>query len=111
MKKCTNSACRRTFSPASPKYTGCCPYCGAKYPRIKYEITAVLLISYGTEKIKVVKIIRNALGIGLADAKHMVEEASREKPLRITKEMLKQGDIPSLLDDLDSVGALCKENQ
>ena len=109
MKKCTNSTCRRTFSPVSSKYTGCCPYCGAKYPRIKYEITAVLLISYGTEKIKVVKIIRNALGIGLAYAKHMVEEASREKPLRITKEMLKQGDIPSLLDNLHSVGALYKE--
>lgn len=109
MKKCTNSACRRAFSPASPKYTGYCPYCGAKYPRIKYEITAFLFISYGTEKITVIKIIRNALGIGLADAKHMVEKASREKPMRITKEMLKQGDIPSLLDNLHSVGALYKE--
>ena len=49
------------------------------------------------------------MGIGLADAKHMVEKASREKPVRITKEMLKQGDIPSLLDNLHSVGALYKE--
>lgn len=45
----------------------------------------------------------------MAYAKHMVEEASREKPLRITKEMLKQGDLPSLLDNLHSVGALYKE--
>ena len=39
----------------------------------------------------------------------MVEEASQEKPLRITKEMLKQGNIPSLLDNLHCVGALYKE--
>ena len=45
----------------------------------------------------------------MADAKHMVEKASREKPMRITKKMLKQGDIPSLLDNLHSVGALYKE--
>ncbi len=109
MKKCTNSACRRAFSPASPKYTGCCPYCGAKYPRIKYEVIAILFMGYGTSIIQVVNIIHKALGIGLADAKHMVEEASREKPLRITKEMLKQGDLPSLLDNLHSVGALYKE--
>ena len=109
MKKCTNSVCRRTFSPASPKFTGRCPYCGARYPRIRYEITAFLFMGYGTEKIKVIKTIRKALGTGLAETKQMVEEASREKPLRITKEMLKQGDLPSLLDNLHSVGALYKE--
>ena len=105
-KTYTNSRCRRTFNTALDAYAGRCPYCGKAYPRLpKAErfslhgkpesLYRVFLWSYGQEKIKTIKVIRQYRPLGLAEVKELVESApvsvglslSRETALRFAGEL------------------------
>lgn len=105
-KTCTNNRCRRTFNTALDAYAGRCPYCGKAYPRLPKaarfslhgkpeSLYQVFLWSYGQEKIKTIKIIRQYMPFSLAEAKKLVESApisvglslSRETALRFAGEL------------------------
>ena len=68
------SACGNTYEGDAPRF---CPNCGAKD---SYTLTGslentrrVVMTSFGDEKIKVIKVIREITGWGLAEAKDFVE--------------------------------------
>ena len=60
----------------------------------------VVLVNFGTEKIKVIKVVREATGLGLAEAKAMVEAAPKALKEGISKE-----DAEALKAKLEEVGA------
>ncbi len=60
----------------------------------------VVLTSFGSEKIKVIKVVREATGLGLAEAKAIVEAAPKALKEGISKE-----DAEALKAKLEEVGA------
>ena len=60
----------------------------------------VILASFGSEKIKVIKVVREATGLGLAEAKALVEAAPKALKEGISKE-----DAEALKAKLEEVGA------
>ena len=60
----------------------------------------VVLTEIGSEKIKVIKVVREVTGLGLADAKGLVESAPKAIKEGISKE-----DAEALTAKLDAVGA------
>ena len=60
----------------------------------------VVLVNFGAEKIKVIKVVREATGLGLAEAKAMVEAAPKALKEGISKE-----DAEALKAKLEEVGA------
>ena len=60
----------------------------------------VILASFGSEKIKVIKVVREATGLGLAEAKAIVEAAPKALKEGISKE-----DAEALKAKLEEVGA------
>ncbi|MGM9591120.1 MAG: 50S ribosomal protein L7/L12 [Oscillospiraceae bacterium] len=60
----------------------------------------VVMTSFGAEKIKVIKEIRGITGLGLAEAKAMVEKA----PVTV-KEAISKEDAEALKAQLEAVGA------
>ena len=60
----------------------------------------VILASFGTEKIKVIKVVRELTGLGLAEAKAAVEAAPKAIKEGISKE-----DAEALKAKLEEVGA------
>lgn len=60
----------------------------------------VIMTSFGAEKIKVIKEIRGITGLGLADAKALVEKA----PVAV-KEAVSKEDAEALKAQLEAVGA------
>ena len=60
----------------------------------------VVLTEIGSEKIKVIKVVREITGLGLADAKAMVESAPKALKEGISKE-----DAEALKAKLEEVGA------
>ena len=60
----------------------------------------VILASFGTEKIKVIKVVREITGLGLAEAKAVVESAPKALKEGISKE-----DAEALKAKLEEVGA------
>jgi len=60
----------------------------------------VVLVNFGSEKIKVIKVVREATGLGLAEAKAMVEAAPKALKEGISKE-----DAEALKAKLEEVGA------
>lgn len=60
----------------------------------------VVMTSFGAEKIKVIKEIRGITGLGLAEAKAMVEKV----PVAV-KEGISKEDAEALKDQLEAVGA------
>ena len=60
----------------------------------------VILASFGTEKIKVIKVVREVTGLGLAEAKAVVEAAPKALKEGISKE-----DAEALKAKLEEVGA------
>ena len=60
----------------------------------------VILENFGAEKIKVIKAVREITGLGLADAKALVESAPKAIKERISKE-----DAEELKGKLEAVGA------
>ena len=60
----------------------------------------VVMTSFGSEKIKVIKVVREITGLGLADAKALVESAPKA-----IKEGLSKDDAEALKKQLEEVGA------
>ena len=60
----------------------------------------VILASFGSEKIKVIKVVREVTGLGLAEAKAVVEAAPKALKEGISKE-----DAEALKAKLEEVGA------
>ena len=60
----------------------------------------VELTSFGDQKIKVIKVVRDATGLGLKEAKELVESAPK-----VIKEGLKKEDAEALQKQLEEVGA------
>jgi len=60
----------------------------------------VVLVNFGSEKIKVIKVVREATGLGLAEAKAIVEAAPKALKEGISKE-----DAEALKAKLEEVGA------
>ena len=60
----------------------------------------VVLVNFGSEKIKVIKVVREATGLGLAEAKAIVEAAPKALKEGISKE-----DAEALKAQLEEVGA------
>lgn len=60
----------------------------------------VVLAEFGAEKVKVIKVVREVTGLGLGDAKALVESA----PATI-KEALSKDDAEALKAQLEEVGA------
>ena len=61
----------------------------------------VVMTSFGAEKIKVIKEIRGITGLGLAEAKALVESAPNAK----IKEAISKEDAEALKKQLEGVGA------
>lgn len=72
-KKCTNSACRRVFTPRLEPAGVVCPHCGKVYPRagvsdccqVYLELTG---LDPDRSKLQAIKRLRAATGLGLRDA-------------------------------------------
>ena len=60
----------------------------------------VELTAFGDQKIKVIKVVRDATGLGLKEAKELVESAPK-----VIKEGLKKEDAEALQKQLEEVGA------
>ena len=60
----------------------------------------VELTEIGDQKIKVIKVVRDATGLGLKEAKELVESAPK-----VVKEGLKKEDAEALQKSLEEVGA------
>ena len=60
----------------------------------------VILKSFGSEKIKVIKVVRSATGLGLKEAKEVVESAPKA-----IKEGASKEDAEKLKKDLEEAGA------
>ena len=60
----------------------------------------VELTAFGDQKIKVIKVVRDATGLGLKEAKELVEAAPK-----VIKEGLKKEDAEALQKQLEEVGA------
>ena len=60
----------------------------------------VELTAFGDQKIKVIKVVRDATGLGLKEAKELVESAPK-----VIKEGLKKEDAEALQKSLEEVGA------
>ena len=61
----------------------------------------VVMTDFGAEKIKVIKAVREITGLGLADAKGLVESA----PNAVIKEAASKDDAEELKKKLEEVGA------
>lgn len=60
----------------------------------------VILKSFGTNKIAVIKVVRTATGLGLAEAKTLAETADA-----VVKEGMKKEDAEALKAELEAAGA------
>lgn len=60
----------------------------------------VLLASFGDKKIQVIKVVRSATGLGLKEAKSLVDEAPK-----VIKEGVSKDDAEALKKELEEAGA------
>lgn len=86
-------------SAAAPVAVAAAPAAAAEAAVEKTEFD-VVLASFGDEKVKVIKVVREITGLGLGDAKALVESA----PAPI-KEALSKDDAEELKKKLEEVGA------
>ncbi|MDY3946423.1 MAG: 50S ribosomal protein L7/L12 [Ezakiella sp.] len=89
-------------SAAAPMAVAAAPAAGAAAPAAAEEKTEfdVVLKSAGAEKIKVIKVDREATGLGLKEAKEMVDGAPKT-----IKEGVSKDDAEALKKSLEEVGA------
>ncbi|MCI5675124.1 MAG: 50S ribosomal protein L7/L12 [Firmicutes bacterium] len=89
-------------SAAAPMAVAAAPAAGAAAPAAAEEKTEfdVVLKSAGAEKIKVIKVVREATGLGLKEAKEMVDGAPKT-----IKEGVSKDDAEALKKSLEEVGA------
>ncbi|MBK8981450.1 MAG: 50S ribosomal protein L7/L12 [Ignavibacteria bacterium] len=84
---------------AAPVMMGGAPTAAAAPVEEQTEFT-VILAEAGSQKINVIKAVKNATGLGLTEAKSLVESAP--KPI---KENISKADADKLKADLEAVGA------
>jgi large subunit ribosomal protein L7/L12 len=65
---------------------------------------SVVLVSAGEKKIEVIKVVRTAIGLGLAEAKTMVDGLAASGPKTI-KESMPKAEAEALRDQLVAAGA------
>ena len=87
-------------SAAAPVAVAAGPAAAAEPVEEKTEFD-VVLTDFGAEKIKVIKAVREITGLGLADAKGLVESA----PNAVIKEAAGKDDAEELKKKLEEVGA------
>ena len=88
-------------SAAAPVAVAAAPAAGAAAPAAEEKTEFdVVLKEAGAEKIKVIKVVREVTGLGLAEAKAMVEAAPKAIKEGISKE-----DAEALKAKLEEVGA------
>lgn len=81
-KKCTNSACRRAFTPRQEGGAVRCPHCGKTYPRMTAAETAhpqlVICGWIGSRKIEAIQKLRRQFGLGLRELKELLERLDQQ---------------------------------
>ncbi|MFA5560200.1 MAG: 50S ribosomal protein L7/L12 [Acholeplasmataceae bacterium] len=83
-----------------PTAVAAAPQAGAQAEEAEKTEFNVILKSFGTNKIAVIKIVREATGLGLADAKTLTET-----PDAVIKENIKKEDAEALKTALSDAGA------
>jgi large subunit ribosomal protein L7/L12 len=87
-------------SAAAPVAVAAGPAAGAAAPAEEQTEFDVILASVGAQKIKVIKVVREITGLGLKDAKDLVDNAP--KPV---KEGVSKQEADEIKAKLDEVGA------
>ena len=83
-KKCTNSACRRVFTPQKDRIVPTCPHCGKIYPRMKnQEQYLVILVGrdLGRSPLAAIKKYRGLTGCKLRIAHKVIRELAQRPVL------------------------------
>jgi large subunit ribosomal protein L7/L12 len=93
------TACEEEFgvSAAAGVMVAAGPVAGAAEEKTEFDVE---LTSAGAEKIKVIKVVREATGLGLKEAKEVVDGAPK-----IIKEGISKEDAEALKAKLEEVGA------
>ena len=86
-------------SAAAPVAVAAAPAAAAEAAEEKTEFD-VVLAEFGAEKVKVIKVVREITGLGLADAKAVVEAAPKA-----IKEGVSKDEAEELKKKLEEVGA------
>jgi large subunit ribosomal protein L7/L12 len=87
-------------SAAAPMMMAAMPAAGAAAPAEEKTEFSVELKSAGAQKINVIKVVRAATGLGLKEAKDLVDGAPK-----IVKEGLSKADAEKLKKELEEAGA------
>ena len=87
-------------SAAAPVAAAAAPVAAAAAPAEEQTEFDVILTDAGAEKIKVIKVVREITGLGLAEAKALVEAAPKA-----VKEAVNKDDAEALKKKLEEVGA------
>ncbi|MBO6158714.1 MAG: 50S ribosomal protein L7/L12 [Firmicutes bacterium] len=93
------TACEETFGVSAAAGVAVVAAGPAAQEEEKTEFD-VELTEIGDQKIKVIKVVRDATGLGLKEAKELVESAPK-----VVKEGLKKEDAEALQKQLEEVGA------
>ena len=88
-------------SAAAPVAVAAAPAAGAAAPAAEEKTEFdVVLTEFGAEKIKVIKVVREITGLGLAEAKALVEAAPKA-----VKEAVSKDDAEAMKAKLEEAGA------
>ena len=90
-------------SAAAPAAAAAAPAAAAAAPVEEQVEFDVILKSFGTEKIKVIKVVRDITGLGLKEAKDLVESA----PTAV-KEAISKKNAEEIVAKFTEVGATCE---
>jgi large subunit ribosomal protein L7/L12 len=91
---------RHGVTAAAPMMMGAAPSGADAAPVEEKTEFTVILSEVGSQKINVIKAVKNATGLGLTEAKALVESAP--KPV---KENISKADSDKLKADLEAIGA------
>ena len=95
-------ALEETFGVSAAAAAVAAPAAGAEAAEEKTEFD-VILKDVGAEKIKVIKVVRELTGLGLKEAKEVVDNAPKTLKEAISKE-----DAEAIVEKFKEVGATCE---
>ena len=95
-------ALEETFGVSAAAAAVAAPAAGAEAAEEKTEFD-VILKEVGAEKIKVIKVVRELTGLGLKEAKEVVDNAPKTLKEAISKE-----DAEAIVEKFKEVGATCE---
>ena len=95
-------ALEETFGVSAAAAAVAAPAAGAAEVEEKTEFDVVLK-EIGAEKIKVIKVVREVTGLGLKEAKELVDNAPKT-----IKEAISKDDAESMVAKFKEVGATCE---